>query len=744
MAVSSGFFNSVNHDRLYNADQISSMFDGIITEGVYLNVGTAFKVTPFSEANDTVIVGTGRAWFMHTWTYNDSEYTITLEPPNNFMDRIDAIVIDVDKTDSVRKNSILCLQGTPSASGAMPPNLTNETNHKQYPIAYITRPAGTSSPVLSSQIQYLVGTTCPVVTGPLEVINSENFFQQMQGEFDEWFNGIKDTMDENVVTNILHQIDELKNQLEEQSQQVGLLTKNAYDIFKKGPVDLDITTYRLLYYNKSAVISDITYPNLYNNGVHSIDLSHDVWIREAGFPVVSFLPNGKIFRLYFLSSSDSSWAGIYYTITNTDGVTEKHAEVPDLIDESVSTGMSNESYFGVTNIHFDSWPAYFDLVTIMSGRSDGMLMARIAISSDEVISTNTKFTQSTYEGGSYIPTATYISNSATSIVPAVFSDGSSLFATSVTFDYSTTGWYCNKFSKVTSDGIVQLCKIIIYGSRTSPVDPMNSEAMVFATSGGHSGNYIYSARWFVFGVTDDDKAIAVDTGGAPAITSSVNPDRSVDLTVINPSKAAFNITSSDGSSTDKQDGSTVDKIPNFHIGVKKVVPGNMYNLSEVNGVTVSSSSSENYLVERNGVSSSSEKVSDYFMGASNKAVDLPEGAYIAFKNDQGTLIGISPSGGVEIVGSNGGAALFKNSTTSLDIGMPTKGDTDINDPLNLASPFVNYIEIDGKVGYLYSHPFFKSMAGNHDTSSDATKEVMGDYRYPSVVPRVIWMKKAGV
>ena len=34
MAVTSGFFNSVNHDRLYDAEQLSSIFDGIIIDGV--------------------------------------------------------------------------------------------------------------------------------------------------------------------------------------------------------------------------------------------------------------------------------------------------------------------------------------------------------------------------------------------------------------------------------------------------------------------------------------------------------------------------------------------------------------------------------------------------------------------------------------------------------------------------------------------------------------------------------------
>ena len=38
MAVTYGFFSSLNSDRLYNADQMSNYFKGLITNGVYESV----------------------------------------------------------------------------------------------------------------------------------------------------------------------------------------------------------------------------------------------------------------------------------------------------------------------------------------------------------------------------------------------------------------------------------------------------------------------------------------------------------------------------------------------------------------------------------------------------------------------------------------------------------------------------------------------------------------------------------
>ena len=49
MTVSSGFFNSVNHDRLYDAEQVSSIFDGIIEDGVCESIGEAFMVKPYAD-----------------------------------------------------------------------------------------------------------------------------------------------------------------------------------------------------------------------------------------------------------------------------------------------------------------------------------------------------------------------------------------------------------------------------------------------------------------------------------------------------------------------------------------------------------------------------------------------------------------------------------------------------------------------------------------------------------------------
>lgn len=66
MAITSGFFNSVNGDRVYNAREISMYFDGLISDGVYESVGGKLQVTA-TGLGMQVTVAAGRAIIDCQW-----------------------------------------------------------------------------------------------------------------------------------------------------------------------------------------------------------------------------------------------------------------------------------------------------------------------------------------------------------------------------------------------------------------------------------------------------------------------------------------------------------------------------------------------------------------------------------------------------------------------------------------------------------------------------------------------------
>lgn len=157
MGITSGFFDSLeNSPRLYTAEQFGSIFDGLISDGVYENYPgkdsngnsiAPFKVTPVTGQGSsyTVNVGAGRAWFNHLWILNDSE-TIDIDTPHVSYDRKDTILIKVNK------GSRECTfeKSTGVADGnkeAVIPEDDPSANVYYYPIAYILVPknAGSSS-----------------------------------------------------------------------------------------------------------------------------------------------------------------------------------------------------------------------------------------------------------------------------------------------------------------------------------------------------------------------------------------------------------------------------------------------------------------------------------------------------------------------------------------------------------------------------------------------------------------------
>ena len=183
MSVSSGFFNSLNGDRKYNAAQMSVIFDGLIIDGVFASIGTAFAVK--AAGGLTVNVGIGKAWFDHTWTVNDSILPMTAPEAEVLLDRIDAVVLEVNGMESVRENTIKFVKGNPSSAPSRP-TLTNEGNVHQYPLCYIYRKYGTAV-INQADITPMVGTeSTPFVTGILQTISLDELLGKWQDELDRF------------------------------------------------------------------------------------------------------------------------------------------------------------------------------------------------------------------------------------------------------------------------------------------------------------------------------------------------------------------------------------------------------------------------------------------------------------------------------------------------------------------------------------------------------------------------------
>ena len=189
MSITYGFFNSVDHDRVYNADQIGDMFKGLISNGVYESVGDAFKVN--ATTGLTVSIGTGRAIVGAKWIENDAVTTLTLSTAHATLPRIDAIVLR--RSTTTRDVSLIAVEGTPASSPSAPYPVIDATTY-DITLAQIRVAAGATT-ITQANIYDLRGSSmCPWVTGIIQQVDTSELFDQYAAAYGEMMQTMQNWM----------------------------------------------------------------------------------------------------------------------------------------------------------------------------------------------------------------------------------------------------------------------------------------------------------------------------------------------------------------------------------------------------------------------------------------------------------------------------------------------------------------------------------------------------------------------
>lgn len=212
MAVTYGFFNSVlvngMQDRRYNADQMSTYFKGLISDGVYQNVGGGLQVK--AGEGMTVQVMAGRGVFDSRWLENDSVLDIPLEPSHVTLNRYTAVVVRVDYNE--RTVSILAKDGE-TASTPVKPVITRSESVKEYCLAYVYVGRGVTSISQSAVTDTRPDNTlCGFVTGLVEQIQTTDLFAQYDAAFGEWFETIEDKLSGDVAGKLTVDVERLERE----------------------------------------------------------------------------------------------------------------------------------------------------------------------------------------------------------------------------------------------------------------------------------------------------------------------------------------------------------------------------------------------------------------------------------------------------------------------------------------------------------------------------------------------------
>ena len=132
--VKYGFFNSMEGDRVYSAEDLACMYDGLVSDGVIRGLGAQLEVTACDKMQ--VLIGTGKAIVGRKWIWNTEQLALTIPPANESSVRLDLIVARADFVN--RKVSFEVVKG--DDIGSLPKPVDTSTI-KEIPLAWLSIPA---------------------------------------------------------------------------------------------------------------------------------------------------------------------------------------------------------------------------------------------------------------------------------------------------------------------------------------------------------------------------------------------------------------------------------------------------------------------------------------------------------------------------------------------------------------------------------------------------------------------------
>ena len=187
--VESGFYDAINSDRVYSAEDMTRPYSRIVADGVFAtNAGTPsddLQVVS-AESGMQISVLQGQAMVAGKWFDNPSAIVITV--PRNTMAyaRIDSVIMQIDKTAAKRVGSIVYRTGTASMN-PQPPALSTKASVVEMRLANV-RVAPNVRQISNSVITDLRGSAeCPWVSGVVVQVDTSTLFAQYQAAYQEFY-----------------------------------------------------------------------------------------------------------------------------------------------------------------------------------------------------------------------------------------------------------------------------------------------------------------------------------------------------------------------------------------------------------------------------------------------------------------------------------------------------------------------------------------------------------------------------
>lgn len=233
-------FNSINGDRRYKAEDFASYFASFIGDGVFPNPSTGLQVI---DNNDmSVAVQAGKGWIKGYFYQNTDDFILKVDVADSLLNRIDRVVLRLDY--NKRAVNLFIKKGT-FASSPVAPLLQRDADIYELGLADIYVRAGVISIIQSNITDLrLSKELCGIVHGTIEQVDTTTIFNQylewyknitgkteqelqaikenLEIDFNIWFNGIKKTLSGDVAGNLLNLINKNKDYIDKLEKSTAL------------------------------------------------------------------------------------------------------------------------------------------------------------------------------------------------------------------------------------------------------------------------------------------------------------------------------------------------------------------------------------------------------------------------------------------------------------------------------------------------------------------------------------------
>ena len=188
MAIKSYFFNSVDSDRTYNAEDFCSYLQQIIGNGVFPNPSTSLQVR--ANSGMQIFVGAGQGWINGHKMINTADYSLTVSTASASNPRIDTVVFFLDLTN--RTMGLRIKTGTAEASPTTP-DLTRTASVYELGLAniYVSKGATaiTANVITDTRMD---SNRCGMVQGLIQQVDTTTLWEQQDAEFHQWMIDVVD------------------------------------------------------------------------------------------------------------------------------------------------------------------------------------------------------------------------------------------------------------------------------------------------------------------------------------------------------------------------------------------------------------------------------------------------------------------------------------------------------------------------------------------------------------------------